>query len=76
MDSQNQIINILFEVFDATVEYGADSCNNWFPNSNRVDKAWKQLILSLGLSNKLKVENGTIYNINFANGESLTHTES
>ena len=76
MDSQKQIIDILFEVFDATVEYGADSCDNWFPDSNRVDRAWKQLILLLGLNNRLKVENGTMYNVNIANSESLTHTES
>lgn len=76
MSNKEQIINILFEVFDTTVEYGANSCDEWFPDSNRVDKAWKQLILSLGLSNKLKVENGTIYNINFTNSETLTHTES
>lgn len=71
-----ELLDILFEAYDTAMYYGADSCDTWFPDSNKVDKAWKRLFEKLNVQDKIKIENGTLYNINLANGGNLTHTES
>ena len=74
--NNKELLDILFEAYDAAIYYGADCCDTWFPDSNRVDKAWERLFKILNVQDKIKIENGTLYNINLANGGNLTHTES
>lgn len=71
-----ELLDILFEAYDTAMYYGTDCCDTWFPDSNKVDKAWKRLFEKLNVQDKIKIENGTLYNINLANEENLTHTES
>ena len=71
-----ELLDILFEAYDAAVYYGSEFGDTWFPDSSRVDKAWTKLLKKLNVQNDIKIEDGTLYNINLANEGNLTHTES
>ena len=57
-----ELLEILFECYDAAVYYGVECCDTWFPDSNRVDKAWERLFKKLNIQHDIKIENGTLYN--------------
>ena len=71
-----ELLDILFEAYDAAVYYGSEFGDTWFPDSNRVDKAWTKPLKKLNVQNDIKIEDGTLYNINLANEGNLAHAES
>lgn len=50
----------LVDAYEAAVDYGAHSSDEWFPKTDRVDKAWNELFHVVGLEDKLKMNEGVL----------------
>ena len=52
----------LMDTYEAAVDYGAHSSDEWFPETDRVDKTWNSLFQILGLAEELKMDEGVLKN--------------
>ena len=50
----------LADAYEAAVDYGAHSSDEWFPETDRVDKTWNSLFQILGLAEELKMDGGIL----------------
>lgn len=50
----------LAKAYEAAVDYGAHSSDEWFPKTEKVDNAWNDLFHVVGLANELKMDEGVL----------------
>lgn len=52
----------LVDAYEAAVDYGAHSLDEWFPKTDRVDNAWNELFHVVWLGDELKMDEGALKN--------------
>ena len=50
----------LANAYEAAVDYGAHSSDEWFPKTSEVDNAWDKLFHVVGVADRLKMDGGTL----------------
>lgn len=50
----------LVDAYEAAVDYGAHSSDEWFPKTSEVDNAWDRLFYAVGAADRLKMDGGIL----------------
>ena len=50
----------LMDAYEAAVDYGANSADEWFPSTSEVDNAWDRLFYDVGAADRLKMDEGIL----------------
>ena len=50
----------LANAYEAAVDYGAHSSDEWFPKTSEVDNAWDKLFHVVGVADRLKMDGGDL----------------